>query len=64
MRILFHPSADLSRVREAYTITDAESFEAARLLLRKEGIFAGSSSGTLLAAALRYCRRATGASGW
>ncbi|MGH8509278.1 MAG: pyridoxal-phosphate dependent enzyme, partial [Gammaproteobacteria bacterium] len=50
------PICDLSRVREAYTITDAESFEAARLLLRQEGIFAGSSSGTLLAAALRYCR--------
>ena len=50
------PICDLSRVREAYTITDAESFEAARLLLRKEGIFAGSSSGTLLAAALQYCR--------
>jgi cystathionine beta-synthase len=53
----FVPSiCDLSRVREAYTITDAESFEAARLLLRNEGIFAGSSSGTLLAAALQYCR--------
>jgi cystathionine beta-synthase len=28
-------------------------------LLRKEGILAGSSSGTLLAAALRYCREQT-----
>src|SRR5262249_25015203 len=28
----------------------------ARDLLRKEGILAGSSSGTLVAAALRYCR--------
>src|SRR5213593_5302323 len=27
-----------------------------RELLREEGVFAGSSSGTLLAAALRYCR--------
>ena len=33
-----------------------ESFGASRDLLRKEGILAGSSSGTLLAAALRYCR--------
>lgn len=50
------PIADLSSVAEAYSIPDAESFAAARELLRKEGILAGSSSGTLLAAALRYCR--------
>jgi cystathionine beta-synthase len=50
------PIADLSGVAEAYSIPDAESFAAARELLRKEGILAGSSSGTLLAAALRYCR--------
>ena len=48
--------ADLSRVKHAYSITDAESFAAARELLRAEGHLAGSSSGTLLAAALRYCR--------
>ena len=53
----FIPSiADLSGVREAYSITDAESFAAARELLAKEGIFGGSSTGTLLAAALKYCR--------
>ena len=51
--------ADLSRVTEAYTIDDSESFATARELLRKEGILAGSSSGTLLAAALRYCRAQT-----
>jgi cystathionine beta-synthase len=51
--------ADLSRVAEAYTIDDAESFATARELLRKEGILAGSSSGTLLAGALRYCRAQT-----
>jgi cystathionine beta-synthase len=50
------PNADLSFVRKAYSVDDAESFAAARELLRKEGILAGSSSGTLLAAALRYCR--------
>jgi len=50
------PIADLSGVTDAYTIPDAESFAAARELLRQEGILAGSSSGTLLAAALRYCR--------
>jgi cystathionine beta-synthase len=48
--------ADLSRVRTAYTITDEESFYMARSLLRSEGILAGSSTGTLLAAALKYCR--------
>jgi len=50
------PNADLSLVTRAYTISDKESVEAARALLAKEGILAGSSSGTLLAAALRYCR--------
>jgi cystathionine beta-synthase len=47
---------DLSRVKAAYTIPDKESLETARALLRKTGILAGSSSGTLLATALRYCR--------
>ncbi|KYF82661.1 cystathionine beta-synthase [Sorangium cellulosum] len=50
------PILDLSRVKHAYTISDRESLETARLLLAKTGILAGSSSGTLLAAALRYCR--------
>jgi cystathionine beta-synthase len=50
------PIADLSRVRQAFTINDAESLLTARELLRREGILAGSSSGTLVAAALRYCR--------
>src|SRR5260370_12659203 len=50
------PIADLSRVRKAYNISDRESFHAARELLRTEGVFAGSSSGTLFAAALNYCR--------
>ena len=50
---------DLSRVRHAYTIPDAEAFTACRALLHQEGILAGTSSGTLLAAALRYCREQT-----
>jgi cystathionine beta-synthase len=50
------PNADLSLVADAYSISDRESFDAARQLLSKEGILAGSSSGTLFAAALRYCR--------
>jgi cystathionine beta-synthase len=56
----FVPSiCDLSRVRRAYSVTDAESFETARALLREEGILGGSSTGTLVAAALRYCREQT-----
>lgn len=50
------PIADLAPVRTAYSISDAESFATARELYRAEGILAGSSTGTLLAAALRYCR--------
>lgn len=49
--------ADLSYVSEAFSIPDAESFAVARELLRCEGIFGGSSTGTLVAAALRYCRK-------
>jgi len=51
--------ADLSGIRTAYSIDDEESFGAARELLKREGILAGSSTGTLLAAALRYCREQT-----
>lgn len=50
------PNADLSLVRQAFAIADPESFAAAGDLLRREGVLAGSSSGTLFAAALRYCR--------
>jgi cystathionine beta-synthase len=50
------PIADLSAVKRAYSIPDEESFATARELLRYEGILGGSSTGTLLAAALRYCR--------
>jgi cystathionine beta-synthase len=55
------PNCDMSLVSNAYAISDKESVEAARALLSKEGILGGSSSGTLLAAALRYCREQTSA---
>lgn len=48
--------SDFTRVTKAYAIPDKESFLTARMLLEKEGILGGSSTGTLLAAALRYCR--------
>lgn len=52
-------NADLSFVSRAYTVSDRQSMQAARELLLREGILAGSSSGTLLAAALQYCREQT-----
>jgi cystathionine beta-synthase len=53
------PVCDLSRVRKAYSVSDAESFRTCRELLAREGILAGTSTGTLLAASLRYCREQT-----
>jgi cystathionine beta-synthase len=53
------PLADFSLTKKAYTVSDRESFTAVRNLLRNEGILAGSSTGTLLAAAIRYCREQT-----
>jgi cystathionine beta-synthase len=50
------PISDFTRVKKAYAISDKESFLTARELLEKEGILGGSSTGTLLAAALKYCR--------
>jgi cystathionine beta-synthase len=49
-------NCDIGLVARAYAIPDAESLLTGRDLLLKEGIMGGSSSGTLLAAALRYCR--------
>ena len=42
---------DMSLVDRVIKITDSEAFAAARVLAKKEGIFAGSSSGAALAAA-------------
>ena len=53
------PIADFSRVKKAYSIGDAEACTTVRDLLNREGILAGSSSGTLIGAALRYCREQT-----
>lgn len=51
--------ADFEHIKKAYAISDRESFEVARELLRSEGILGGSSTGTVIAAALRYCREQT-----
>ena len=56
----FVPSIlDLDLVDTAYAIPDEEAFHTARELLKSEGVLAGSSVGTLLAAALKYCREQT-----
>jgi len=51
--------SDFTRVSKAYSISDAESMLTGRELLSREGILGGSSTGTLVAAALRYCREQT-----
>jgi len=53
------PNCDLDLVDEAITVSDEESFDTARRLLLDEGILGGSSTGTLVAAALHYCRAQT-----
>jgi len=56
----FVPSiTDLDLVTRAYWISDKETFTVARELLRKEGILVGSSTGTLVATALRWCKEQT-----
>lgn len=50
------PNCDLSVISRGITVPDSEAFAAIGELLSKEGILGGSSTGTLLAAALRYCR--------
>ncbi|RUO66240.1 cystathionine beta-synthase [Pseudidiomarina planktonica] len=52
-------TCDIELANKAYAITDKEAFNTAREVLVKEGIMVGSSSGTLIAAALRYCRDQT-----
>lgn len=47
---------DASFVRKAYSIPDRESISTCHKLLTKEGILCGSSSGTLIAAALKFCQ--------
>jgi cystathionine beta-synthase len=54
----FLPSAlDLSMVDWIERANDKESFLWARQLVRQEGIFAGGSSGSAIAGALKYCRK-------
>ena len=53
------PVGDLSLISHTYMISDEESLHAARELLMKEGHMGGSSTGTLIAGALKYCQEQT-----
>ena len=50
---------DLSLMDDAEIVTDKEAFEVLQVLLKEEGILGGSSSGTLVAAAAKWCRKQT-----
>lgn len=50
---------DMSLFTKAYTVTDKESLNTARELMLKESVMGGSSTGTLVAAALKYCQDQT-----
>ncbi len=57
----FLPSTtDISVVDWIERAGDRESFLCARQLVRQEGIFAGGSSGSALAGAIKYCRKLKG----
>ncbi|MCH5251574.1 MAG: cysteine synthase family protein [Lachnospiraceae bacterium] len=51
---------DISLVDEVIKVSDREAFEASRQLAKKEGIFAGSSSGAALAAAIKLAETKAG----
>ena len=50
---------DLNQLDDAETVPDKEAFGIVKTLLREEGILGGSSSGTLIGAAIRWCQRQT-----
>ena len=50
---------DLTLMDDAEIVSDKEAFEVLQVLLKEEGILGGSSSGTLVAAAAKWCRRQT-----
>ncbi len=48
---------DLSLVDDAEVVSDEEAFQTLQVLLREEGILGGSSSGTLVAGAGKWCKK-------
>ncbi len=49
-------NADVNIIDEIINITDRESFDLARQLSRREGLFVGGSTGTIFAAALKVAK--------
>ena len=47
---------ELKYIKKAYSISNKEAFDTIRKLANTEGIIGGSSSGTLIAAAIKYCK--------
>lgn len=52
-------TCDINLATKGYYVSDQEAIQAAYDLLRLEGILGGSSTGTLLAGALKYCKEQT-----
>lgn len=46
---------NLDLLDDAVVVTDKEAFEVLRKLLKEEGILAGSSTGTLISGAIKWC---------
>ena len=46
---------ELKYIKKAYEVSNEEAFRTIRELAIKEGILGGSSSGTLISAAIKYC---------
>jgi len=49
-------NCDLSVIDESISVSDRDAFETIHQLLQQEGILAGSSSGTLVSAAIQWCK--------
>jgi len=48
---------NLDLLDDAVTVSDKEAFEVLQKLLREEGILAGSSTGTLICGAVKWCQK-------
>ena len=48
---------NLSLTDDAVVVSDREAFRALDILLKKEGILGGSSTGTLIAGAVKWCQK-------
>tara|TARA_Y100001970_G_scaffold158998_1_gene194437 strand:+ start:57315 stop:58682 length:1368 start_codon:yes stop_codon:yes gene_type:complete len=48
---------DLSLIDDAETVSDKEAFYMLKILLQEEGILGGSSTGTLVAGAVKWCKK-------